>query len=133
MNLGQTIHQRWAASATLDALLPADRVYTGLSVDPAMPYAVISKQSDRPLSRHNDRSGVDTVVVRMQVFHEDYDAAAAIIAQIKSVFDRSRFALSGSDQVLNMQRTNDSEAQQADGVWQMIIDFNCTVYLADGV
>jgi hypothetical protein len=27
-----------------------------------------------------------------------------------------------------MRRTNDAEQQQDDGVWQMTVDFECTVY-----
>jgi hypothetical protein len=133
MNLIQVIHQRWAEAETLSSLLPPARLYTGMSVDPAMPYAVISKQSDRPATRHGDGSAVDNVLLRIQVFADDYDAAAAIIAQLKAVFDRSSFALAGRDQVISMLRTNDSETQENDGVWRMLIDFDCTVYLAEGV
>jgi hypothetical protein len=133
MNLAQVIHQRWAAAEALNDLLPAARVYTGLSVDLTMPFAVISKQSDRPVSRCNDGSAVDTIGVRIQVFHDDYDSAAATVQQVKAVFDQSSFALAGGDRVITMQRADDSEQQEEDGVWRMVIDFNCTVYLADGV
>jgi len=132
MNLAQVIHQRWAAASGLNDLLPAASVYTGLSVDPQMPYAVISKRSDRPMARHNDGSGVDAVGVRIEVFHDNRDAAAAIVEQVKATFDRTDFALAGSDKVINMQRTNDSERQNDDGVWQMTIDFQCAIYLAPG-
>ena len=39
MNLVQVIHQRWAAAAALDALLPASRVFTGLGPDARLPLA----------------------------------------------------------------------------------------------
>lgn len=133
MNLAQVIHQRWAAAEALNSLLPAQRVYTGISVDSTTPYAVITKQSDHPLTRHNDGSVVDTVGIRIQVFHDNYDAAAAIVEQIKAAFDRTYFSLSGSDKVINMQRSNDFERPGDDGVWQMVIDFNCMVYLESGV
>jgi len=133
MNLIQVIHQRWAAAESLDGLLPAARVYTGMSVDPTLPFAVISKESGRPVSRHNDGSAVDAVGVRIQVFHHDYDSAAAIVEQIKSVFDRGSFPLAGGDKVLSLERCNDSEQQADDGVWRMAIDFTCMVYLAAGV
>ena len=61
MNLAEVIHQRWAAAAALENLLPASRVYTGMSVDPATPYAVIAKLSDRPAGYHNDGSALSTV------------------------------------------------------------------------
>ena len=44
MNLAQVIHQRWAGDGALSALLPASRLYTGMSVDPTPPYAVITRQ-----------------------------------------------------------------------------------------
>ena len=133
MNLAQVIHQRWAAAEGLNGLLPAARVYTGMSVESSLPFAVISKQSDRPLSRYNDGSAIDAVGVRIQVFHQDYDSAAAIVEQLKVVFDRSRFALAGCDKVIDMRRSDDSEHQEEDGAWRMVIDFDCTVYLAAGV
>ena len=114
-------------------MLPAARVYTGLSVDPATPYAVISKQRQSPQTIHNDGSGIDTVVVRMQVFDDRLDRAAAILEQVKVAFDRTAFELSGSDKVLYMQRADESERQQDDGLWRLVVDFHCTVYLASGV
>lgn len=133
MNLAEMIHQRWAAAEALNELLPASRVYTGLSVDPSTPYAVITKHSDRPLARHNDGSAVDLLGLRIQVFHDKRAAAAAVVHQVKAAFDRTDFALSGSDKVINMQRSNDFEVQEKDGVWRLVIDFNCTVHLASGV
>ncbi len=133
MNLAQVIHQRWAAATTLNGLLPASRVYTGLSFDPQRPFAVISKESEQPQTYHSDGSAIDTVGLRIQVFHDNYDAGAEIVQQIKTVFDRSAFELAGSDKVLNIKRSNDSEQQNNDGAWQFIIDVDCTVYLAAGV
>jgi len=133
MNLAQVIHQRWAADSALDNLLPATRVYTGLSFDPARPFAVISKESDKPETYQSDGAAIDAVGLRIQVFHDHYDAGAEIVHQIKAAFDRTAFDLAGSDKVLNIERGNDSERQTNDGVWQFTIDFNCTVYLASGV
>ncbi len=133
MNLAQVIHQRWAADSTLDGLLTASRVYTGLSFDPARPFAVISKDGDKPKTYHSDGSAIDTVGLRIRVFHDHYDAGAEIAGQIKKSFDRTAFDLSGSDKVLNIERGNDSEKQSDDGVWQFTIDFICTVFLASDV
>ena len=133
MNLAQVIHQRWAAAAGLNDLLPTDRVFTGMSFDPSLPFATIGKESDRPTSYQSDGSAVDTVSLRIRVFHEHHADAAAIVHQIKTAFDRTAFDLAGSDKVLIMQRVNDFEQQRDDGAWQMVVDFNCTVYLAAGV
>ncbi|MGO8690902.1 MAG: DUF3168 domain-containing protein [Thermoguttaceae bacterium] len=130
MNLAQVIHQRWAATAALDDLLPAARVFTGLSVDTALPYAVISKESEHPGDYYNDGAATAAVGLRIQVFHGQYDAGAAVMLQVKAAFDGSDFPLAGSDKVLDMRRANDSERQSEDGVWQFLCDFQCTVYLA---
>jgi hypothetical protein len=132
MNLLQVIHQRWAATAALNGLLPAARVFTGISADPALPYAVISKESQRPGEYHNDGSATAAVGLRIQVFHGQHDAGAAVMEQVQAAFDNSDFPLSGSDKVLDMRCLNDAERQNDDGVWQFTCDFQCMVYLATG-
>ena len=133
MNLDQVIHQRWAATPALDGLLPAERVYTGMSVDPTLPYAVLSKESERPGDYHNDGSATAAVGLRIQVFAGQYRSGADILHQLKAAFDHGDFPLSGADKVVDMQRLNDFGRQSDDGVWQFTCDFLCTVYLAAGV
>ena len=133
MNLAQVIHQRWADAEGLDDLLPASRVTTGMNLDPSLPYAVISKQSDQVVERFSDGSAVDNVGLRVQVFHDNHDAGSDIVHQIKAAFDRTSFDLAGSDKVINMQRSNDFEVHQDDGTWRFVVDFTCTVQLATGV
>lgn len=130
LTLIQAIHRRWADAAALCALLPASRVSTGMSADPAVPRAVIHKESDRPLVACNDGSEVALVDIRIRVFHEEYTAAAAIVNQVKAAMDRADFTLGDGDAVIDMRRSDDSEQQQEDGVWQMTIDFTCAVHLA---
>jgi hypothetical protein len=132
MNLAQMIHQRWAAAESLCALLPVDRVSTGMSAGAARPFAIISKESDRPLEYCNDGSSFGSVGVRIRVFADHYDAAIAVVQQIKVVFDRAAFSLSNGDKVVHMQRSDDSERQNDNGTWEMTIDFQCTVYLTAG-
>ena len=127
MNLLEVIHQRWAAATALDSLLPAARVYTGMSADPSRPFAVIFKQSHRPLAQCNDGTAFAAIGLRIQVFHDNHDAAAAIVDQLKAAFDRTQFSLSGNDTVILVQHSNDWEKQNEDGVWQMTVDFLCTV------
>lgn len=130
MNLMEIIHQRWAAASGLNDLLPASRVTTGIGADATSPYAVIAKRSDRPMTRHNDGSSIDVVGVRISVFDNNHDSAAAVIEQIKTALDRTAFDLSGDDRVIDMQRSNDYQRQDDDGVWEFVIDFDCTVYVA---
>jgi hypothetical protein len=132
MNLTQAVHQRWAATAPLVALLPAERVFTGSSVDPAPPFAVIARESGQPLARFGDGSGIDAARLRIQVFDDCYDRATAIIQQVKLAFDRASFALASGDKVLEIRRHADGEEQQPDARWQMTVEFECIVYLAAG-
>ncbi|MEN6406839.1 MAG: DUF3168 domain-containing protein [Thermoguttaceae bacterium] len=133
MNLMAKIHERWAASTALNAVLPAARLFTGACCDASPPLASILKQSDKPDSYQSDGSAIDVVVLRIRVLHANHDAAAQIVHQIKKTFDRTTFSLDDGDQVQNMRRVNDCEQQRDDGVWEMIVDFQCTVYLASGV
>jgi len=133
MNLAQVIHQRWAAASALNDLLPASRVHTGISTGGPLPFAVLSKENDRPVERFGDGSAIDTVGVRIQVFCEDADAGAAVMHQIKTAFDCTSFDLAASDKVIDMKRTNDFARPLDDGTWQFVVDFDCTVQLATGV
>jgi hypothetical protein len=133
MNLAKYLHERWAAATELIAVLPAEKVFTGLSGDPAQPYAVLSKQSAKPFTRHNDGSGIDKVAMRIQVFHAEYDAGLAVSHEIKSAFERAAFDLDDGCKVLDMARINESETQLDAEAWQFTLDFECLAYLPDGV
>lgn len=133
MNLLQVIHERWAATAALEDVLSATSVFTGMAFDPTLPFAVIEKNTDNADMYANDGMSVDSIGVRMQIFHENHDDGAEILHQVKTAFNRTEFDLSGNDRVVNMHRTNDFEIQEEDGAWRFVIDFNCRTYLAAGV
>jgi hypothetical protein len=124
----QAIHRRWAESAPLCALLPVARVSTGASPSPSLPRAVLTKESDQPVAACNDGSAVTAVGVRIEVFHADYDAAAAIVRQAAAVLDRTDFPLPEGGRVVGIRRINDSEQQQEDGTWRMAVELLCTVH-----
>ena len=67
--------------------MPAARVFTGLSVDPALPYATVSKESEHAGDYYNDGSQTAVVGLRIKVFHGQYDAGAAVMLQVKAAFD----------------------------------------------
>jgi hypothetical protein len=127
MNLTHAIHQRWAAAQGLNALLPASRLSTGVAADAGRPYAVVSQESNRPLECANDGASFSTVGLRIRAFHNDYDGVASIATQIKAAFDRSSFALSGDDRVVDMRLLDESYRQNDDGAWELVFDFSCTV------
>ncbi len=128
MNLLEVIHQRWSAATALNALLPASDLHTGMRVASAMPYAVVTKSSQRPDVYLSDGSVIDNVGLRIEVFDESHDAASAIVDQINAAFDRTAFDLSGNDRVVNMRRSNETNRQEDDGTWRMVIELECTVH-----
>ena len=130
MNLLQAINERWAAAAALEAVLPAARLYTGVCPDAALPWATLAKESERPVACCNDGSATVAVGLKIDVFHGDHDAGAGVVEQIIAAFDRSDFALAGSDRVVDMRRVNDFERESDDGVWQFTCEFQCVVFLA---
>ena len=67
------------------------------------------------------------------VWHDNYDAGWAVAEQVKAAFDRSAFALSGDDRVIQMCRREDAASQDEDGIWQFTITFLVQVYLSSGI
>lgn len=132
MKLEQAIHERWAATGALSALLPADRLKTGLARGAAVPYATLVRTAGRTLCRTNAGDALDEVTLTIHVWHDAFDAAAAIAHQVKAAFDRSAFDAGGGDRVVQMRRAGESVAQHGDGVWQWTIEFSVQVYLASG-
>jgi hypothetical protein len=132
VTLEQAIHERWAASQALAALLPADRVTTGRSSRGAVPYVTLLRERSRTALRTNAGDTLEEVTLRMNVWHEDYDAARAIVDQIRVAFDCSHFELAGGSRVLRMRRTGDWALQHGDGLWQLTIRFLVQIGLESG-
>ena len=133
MNLAKYLHQLWADATALNALLPVEKVFTGMSSDAVRPYAVIAKESARPFSRHNDGSALDKALMRIQIFHGSYDAGLAVLNEIKSAFECIAFDLDDGCKVLDMQRIEENEKQLDAEEWQFTVDFRCLVYLPESV
>lgn len=137
MNLAQYVHTRWAADGTLNGLLPVASVSTGryFAADPGSRFATITLPGGSYDSRHNDGSAVNRTTVRIQVHHDNYDLGLAIANAVLSAFNRSEFALSGTDRTINMQATGPPMELQNDETaeWDFVIDFDCLVHLATGV
>jgi hypothetical protein len=133
VNLEQVVHQRWAASDALNSLLAAEHVKTGRSFGAALPYATIARRGSRTALRTSAGDALDEVTLRVNVWHDQYDAGRAIVHQVKAAFDRTDFALAGGDRVVQMRRTDDSASQHSDGTWQFTVDFLVQVHLPSGV
>lgn len=136
MELAAAIHTRWAADEALSALLPAERLTTGLSPGdtPAEPYATLTIAGGRSPVYANDGSSVESLTVRFRIAHSVYDEGGPIVDAVLAAFDRSDFALAGGGKVVAMQRTGWPQESQdtASGGWLWLIEFQCLVQLPAG-
>ena len=132
MNLEKAIHNRWAASAALCELLPAERFTTGRAHAAEIPYATLSRKPGRTVCRTNAGDALDEIPLEIHVWHDEFDAGQAIVHEVKTAFDRSDFALSDGGRVLRMLRAGESVVEHPDGVWQWTIAFSVQVYLPSG-
>ena len=132
MNLEQTLHARWAATAALNDLLPSTRLMTGRyeAEVPTYPYGVLKVSSGEPYSHATDGSAMDMVLVQFVVVDDDYDDLKAIVEQVKLCYHRTDFALDGSDYVICMSRGTDSMMEHEEtGVWVWLLNFRVRVHL----
>jgi hypothetical protein len=130
VNLEQAIHQHWAATEELEALLPAENVKTGRSRGGPMPYATIERTKGRPDLHTNAGDALDEITILVHVWHDNYDDARAIAEQVKAAFDRSVLSLSEGGDVARLQRTSDTAVGHDDGVWRMTVELLARVYLS---
>ncbi len=133
VNLEQAIHARWAASSSLSALLPAERLRTGTFHGEGRPYATLERRAGRTLLRTNAGDALDDVTLAVHVWHDSFDGGQAVVREVKAAFDRSDFSLSGGDRVVAMRRTADSVVERGGGLWQFTIEFSVLVYLSSGI
>jgi hypothetical protein len=133
MNVGKLIHERWAAAAALNALLPVSRVVTGtyFAEEPSLDdgYATITRPGDAPLAWFADGSRLDRVPVRITVYvsRDKHDEGEAIADAVKMAFDGAACSLSTDDMVLRMMLSAYQPLDDDDGNWYFILDFDCTV------
>jgi hypothetical protein len=127
MSLEAAFHQRWAATAALEGLLPAGRLKTGL-VRGGNPSASLACTSCRTVLRTSAGDRVDEVGLEVRVRHDDYDAGRAIADQVTAAFDNSRFAVSAAEHVIHARRTGASARPQAGGGWEFLVEFLVQVH-----
>jgi hypothetical protein len=133
VNLEQAIHARWAATPSLESLLPAQRLRTGAFHGKGRPYATLERKTSRTAFRTNAGDALDEVALSIHVWHDSCDAGRAIVHEIQAAFDRSDFDLGGGDRVVQMRRTADTAKQHDDNVWQFTVEFSVSVYLSSGI
>jgi len=126
----QAIHQCWASSATLAALVPAERVSTGRSIGAAVPYVTLLRERTRTALRTNAGNTIEEITLRINLWHDDHDAGRAAAEQIRAAFDHASFDLADGSRVISMRRVSESAFQHADGLWQFSLRFLLPVRLA---
>ncbi len=127
MTLEQAFHQRWAASAELNGLLPADRFFTGRSFGTPLPHAILARRSTRAIGRSNG-GAIEETTLPIHLWHRDYDAGRTIACQIEAVFDRCRLEATDEELVTSVRRGRRTDRQHEDGLWQFTLRFIVQVF-----
>lgn len=127
MSLEQAIHQRWADSTALSALLPAERLTTGRSGGDEKPYATIQSLQRQETMPTNAGNTVEEVSMDLCLWHDDFDAGEQIVEYIQAVFDRATFNLPDDSAVVRMREVSMSATHKKDGIWRWKIKFLANV------
>lgn len=131
MSVEGAIHVWWAtatdaATVALRALLPANKVVTGQQQDEnaSLPYATINRESS-PVTTRTNCNAIDSTLIRLQIWHENFDEGQAIKDAAIECFDPSDFNefIADGVRIFDIRKANDLNFQEDDGVWQFLIDF----------
>jgi hypothetical protein len=136
MTLIQSIHEQWSGYRPLAALIPPQRLYTGLppirdanGQTIAPPYVSISLVGEAEQTRTSSGTTLRTERVRFSIYAKSYDEGRRIGQAICDFFNRRDFAFAGG-QALDMRSADRTEEENADdGVWRITQDF--TVLILD--
>lgn len=129
MSIEQAIHEHWAATASLQRLLSAQRVTTGRLSRGATPYATIQHGKSRPALPTNRGNAIERIDVHITLWHDDYDAGRSIARQVEATMDSTTLTLPGSGRIAQLRRAGTEVAQHDDGLWQWTVELQATVYL----
>lgn len=107
-------------AVALLALLPAERIVTGINHDRDLPYASINLESNAVEYRSNAGS-MRAPRVRIQVWHDNHLVGSQIREAFEKLFDNLNFDASTED-VVQIRHDNSFTIQEPDGTWQFTID-----------
>ncbi len=130
MSVTQAIHEFWTLHGQLSALVPPERIYTGLppirQADGSplvFPYVSLTCGKQTAIERTSSGTTLRSESVRFTVYSRSYDAAQRIARAITASFNRRALAWSGG-RVLDMRPAGREESEDAsDGVWRIAVDF----------
>jgi hypothetical protein len=120
LGLEQAIHERWAATGALTALVPAARVFTGTAVgSPAIPYVVWKRVATGPVTRTSSGRNIDRTRMRCEIRTEQLTQAKQIAQAVHDAFHRVAFSLT-SGTCLTMQVAAYEETLSPQSWWMAV-------------
>lgn len=123
MSIERALHERWRSDATLCALLPGARLFTGIAPsDPPPPYATLTRLDTRPVLRTSSGTSLDEARIELSLWAAELETLQQIAAAIERRFERSSFATSEGD-VLLMHRANRQEHREPSGLWRATLTY----------
>jgi hypothetical protein len=124
LGLEQAIHERWAATGALTALVPVARVFTGAAVDqPAAPYVVWQRVNTAPQARTSSGRQVDRTRMRCEIRAEQLAIAKQIAQAVFDAYNRATLTLV-SGTCLIMQHVAFDEVLSPEGWWRVATEFD---------
>ncbi len=129
MPLIAAIRAQLLADATLVALAPADRIFTGLApvsdasaVTITPPYVTVLSEKSELVSRSSSGTRVMRDAIRFTAYSTGYEQARAIAQRIADMLGGAQFAWDRG-QVLDIRAIERVESEDAaDGVWRIAQD-----------
>ncbi|HKD36298.1 MAG TPA: DUF3168 domain-containing protein, partial [Pirellulales bacterium] len=126
MSIERAIHEHWASYGPLAALVPPDRVYTGLppirdaSRDPiAPPYVTVTSEGETGHTRTSSGTAILITRIRFAAYSRSYEEASQIADAIGDYFAGREFAWSRG-RVLDVRPAGRNESEDpSDGVWRI--------------
>jgi hypothetical protein len=119
----QMIHDLWAGSSALVALLPVEKLKTGLGEEDTsgeLPYAVLSLVNDFVVARSNSAKTREAEL-RIQIWTATHLAGRQIAEAIEDELDNVDGISGGRLGSQFLRVSSIGELQEEDGVWQHVV------------
>lgn len=128
MTLEAALCARWAATPVLNALLPVDKLTTGLVRGAGTPCAALVPKACRAALLTNAPDRWEEASFAFFVWHENYDSGLAIAEAIRAAFHRATLEISPQGRALGVRHIARSARQRADGLWELRLEFSTLVH-----
>lgn len=133
MSVEQAIQRRWTAFRPLERLVPAGRVFTGSAHDnPEMPYAVVTRQGDRPVVHTSSGTSVREITVRIHLWVSTLGEGKRIVSRLGRAFELTDPRTIDAE-ILVIRRGEQDEELNEDGSWRLRVDLIVLVQQRAGV